>query len=184
MPKVRGSALLTRVAYVKDKWGEDGWKRVHAALSAATKQILAGHITPREWHPFDAFVDLNVRIDSLFGKGDYRLCYEIGAYGAEKNMSTIYKVFIRIGSLTFNLEKAASLWNEHYDAGRLVTKNENGFVTLRIEDFPTPHCSHCFSVLGWAGKCAEMSGSKLLDKQRTGCRNWREGACIMSLRTA
>jgi hypothetical protein len=123
-----------------------------------------------------------VRIDSLFGKGDYRLCDEIGAYGADRNMKTIYKVFIRFGSLGYIMEKAASLWSEHYDAGRLVTSSDGKVLKVMIEDFPTPHCAHCFSVMGWAGKCAELTGAKIGEKQRIACRHWRDPACVMTMR--
>lgn len=183
--KVRGSALLTRVAYVKDKFGEDGWKRLARSLAPATNQVLAGRIEPRTWHPFEAFIDLNVRIDALFGRGDYRLCYEIGAYGAEKNMTSLYRVFFKLGSLSFIMGKASALWSEHYDSGRLVsTISERRVLTLTIEDFSSPHCAHCFSVMGWAGKTAELTGARIVEKQRTACRHWRDGACAMTFRQA
>src|SRR4051812_24453617 len=136
VPKVRGSAILTRVAFVKERYGDDGWKRLQPLLAAPTRQTLAGTIENRSWHPFEAFVDLNVRIDGLFGRGDYRLCYEIGAYGADRNMNTLYRVFFKLGSVTFIMGKAAALWSEHYDSGRLISGSEDRrHLTMRIEEF-------------------------------------------------
>ncbi len=180
--KVRGSALITRITFVKERWGDEGWKRLQAALSPLTKQVVDWKLDLRSWQPFEAFVDLNSRIDSLFGKGDYRLCYEMGAYGANRNMNTVYRLFIRLGSLSYVMGKAASLWSEHYDAGKLVTAVDEHVITLRIEEFPSPHCTHCFSVMGWAAKCGELTGARLGDTQRTACRNWRNPACVMAVR--
>jgi hypothetical protein len=184
MPSVRGSALLTRVAFVKERYGDEGWKRLFALLKPETRQVLSGRVESRSWHPFDAFVDLNVRADALFGKGDSRLCYEMGVYGADRNMNTIYKVFLQLGSVSFIMGKAAALWSEHYDSGRLVsTSDQRKSHSLRIEGFAQPSCAHCFSVMGWAARCVELTGATLEQQQRTKCRNWRDDACEFAFRT-
>ncbi|MGO8991709.1 MAG: hypothetical protein ACLQVI_00165 [Polyangiaceae bacterium] len=185
MPKVRGSAILTRVRYVKEKFGDEGWKRLEPTLSALSKQVLSGPVENRTWHPFETFIDLNVRIDALFGRGDNRLCYDIGAYGADKNLTTLYRVFFRLGSVSFIMGKAAALWSEHYDSGKLLSaSDESKALTLTLEDFATPHCAHCFSVMGWAARSIELTGASLVGKQRTACRYWRDKACVMAFRTA
>jgi hypothetical protein len=185
MPRVRGSALLTRVSFVKERYGEEGWKRLHARLAPETQKVLAGRVESRSWHSFDAFVDLNVRADVLFGKGDNRLCYEMGAYGADRNMNTIYKVFFQRGTVSFMMGKAAALWSEHYDSGKLISKTDaKNTHSLSIVDFAQPACAHCFSVMGWAARCIELTGASLAEQQRTACRHWRgDAACVLSFRT-
>jgi hypothetical protein len=183
MPSVRGSALLTRVAFVKERYGEDGYKRLLPLLRPETRQVLTGRLEARSWHPFESFVDLNVRADALFGKGDNRLCFDMGAYGADRNLGTLYRVFFQLGSVSFIMEKAAGLWSQHYDSGRLVSASEGPKLnTLRIEEFAAPHCAHCFSVMGWAARSVELTGASLVGAQRTGCRNWRDSACVMAFR--
>ncbi len=184
MAKVRGSALLTRVAYVKEKFGDEGWKRLQTLLSPQSRQVLAGTVENRTWHPFETFIDLNVRIDSLFGRGDYRLCMEMGAYGADRNLNTVYRIFFQLGSVPFIMSKAAALWTEHYDSGKLVSKSDQRkSLTLQIEEFVSPHCAHCFSVMGWAGRSIELTGASLVERQRTSCRNWRDASCTLAFRT-
>jgi hypothetical protein len=184
MAKVRGSALVTRVAFVKERYGDEGWRRFETLLSPVTRRIVGATIDPRAWYPFEAFVDVNVRADALFGRGDYKLCFEMGGYGADRNMTTLYRVFFRLGSVSFVMGKAASLWSEHYDGGRLVTDGEDRKrFTLRIEDFPAPHCAHCMSVAGWAKRTVELTGATVLDTQRTACRNWRDAACTFVIAT-
>jgi hypothetical protein len=62
---------------------------------------------PHAWVPFDLFIDVNVEIDRLYGKGDLALCREMGRYGARLNLPTLYRIFYRLGSLGFILRKAA-----------------------------------------------------------------------------
>lgn len=183
MPSVRANALLTRVAFVNERYGQDGMKRLLPTLRPETRHVIAAKLDPRSWQPFDAFVDLNVRADALFGKGDNRLCFEMGAYGADRSMTTLYRVFFQLGSVAFIMQKAAALWSEHYDSGQLTSQADSPKqLSLKIESFTSPHCSHCFSVMGWAARSAELTGASVAGSQRTSCRTWRDSACVLSFR--
>ena len=41
---------------------------------------------------------------------------------------------------------------------------------LIIQDVASPHRAHCLSVLGWAAKSIELSGSKVTLAEETRCR--------------
>ena len=53
-------------------------------------------------------------------------------------------------------------------------------IELAIEDFPTPHCAHCQSVLGWAEKSIELSGGEDVRTSIAACRH--QGATVCRLR--
>ena len=112
--------------------------------------------------PFELFVDLNVTADRLFGAGDLALCYHMGRFGADVNLTTLYRVFYKLGSPGFIMSRAAKVWGVNYDSGRLVWEGDEAHgLTMRIEDFATPHRAHCLSVLGWAARSIELSGGTL-----------------------
>jgi hypothetical protein len=183
MANVKGSAVLARIQYVKEFFGDAGYGKLRAAMRPEFAARIDDVLLASEWVPLELFVDLNVQADRLFGTGDLGLCAKMAAYGAEKNLRTLYRIFFRLGSVGFILKKAAQLWDAHYDSGKLVTEEAGPKkVVLRIENFESPHCAHCKSVWGWATKSVELTGSRVEESKETGCRRRGSAACTMECR--
>jgi len=178
MAHVKGSAILARLQFVAERYGATGRPRVLAELSPAVRAELEGGVLPHQWVSYDLFIELNVAIDKLFGAGDLALCYEMGRYGAEANLPTLYRIFYRLGSPLFIFRKAARLWEVHYDSGRLVPSQEGSHqIRIKVLDFDHPHRAHCLSVLGWAARSVELSGATLERAEEERCRVRGDGAC-------
>lgn len=178
MGHVKGSAIGSRVDFVRTHYGDAGLTRVLGEMSPDNAALLSREITSTSWVPFSVFVDLNVTADRIFGSGDLSLCLEMGRYGAELNLPTIYKLFYRLGTPQYILSRAARLWDVHYDSGRLRLEDAgHRAMRMHIEDFDQPHRSHCLSVLGWTTRSIEMSGGKLLTFGETLCRTRGDSLC-------
>ena len=178
---MKGSAITARWGWTRELHGEPGIKKLRAQLQPATRAIVDGNVLKSSWYPFEAFVDLTVSIDKLFGKGDLALAKELGRYGAEANLKTIYRLFYKLGSVKWIIERAAAVWRTYYDSGYLAVRNSQGVVELMITDFATPHRAHCLSVLGWAERSAEMSGAKVSKSVETTCRLRGDAVCTIRL---
>lgn len=174
----KGIAVTSRLHFVEEKYGPEGTGRLLAALTAEDRSLIDARILPHAWVPFDLFVRVNVEADRLFGKGDLKTCFEMGAYAAELSLPRVFKLFYRLGTPMFIFTKAAKLWSAHYDSGRLTaTRDEQGLVHLEICNFGQPHRAHCLSVLGWAAKSIELSGAKVTRADEVKCRTWNHSAC-------
>jgi hypothetical protein len=182
LPSVKGSAITSRVRYVRDRFGESALRRLKVELSDGHRVALEGKVLPHAWVPYDLFIALNTKIDTLFGKGDLGLCREMGRYSAEVNLPTLYRIFYKLGTPMFIFSKAARLWQVHYDSGSLTPVQETPErVRLRIEGFAEPHRAHCLSVLGWAEQSIEISGAVVTDGREDKCRTKGDGACELLL---
>jgi hypothetical protein len=150
-------------------------------LAACTQDlrdtITAGIKLPR-WYPFEQFIELIVKIDTVFGAGDMALVRPLGRHGADANLTTIYRLFFKVGSTQWILGRAVRLWSAHYDSGYLevMTKGPKSAM-LRIRGFATPHRVHCDSVLGWAERSIELSGGKSVVASETRCRCKGDDVC-------
>jgi hypothetical protein len=171
MPNVKGSALASRLLWVRLNQGESGIQRLGAATSPALAEVVTGGAVMARWYDFDLFVGLNLAIDRVFGKGDLALIKQLGRHGADANLRTIYRLFYKVGTVKWIMARAARLWGMHYDAGRLlVTQAPGKEVELRIDGFPTPHRAHCLSVQGWAERSVELSGGRDVALDELSCR--------------
>ncbi|MGC4092785.1 MAG: hypothetical protein QM756_33860 [Polyangiaceae bacterium] len=182
MANVKAAAVLARVTFIKERFGEAGYKLVLQELEPAYREQLGQLLLPQEWLPVTLMVKLIDTTDRLLGNGDGALCREMARYAAEANLTTLYRLFFRISSASFVLGKAKALWNLHYDSGRLeVEELAPNQLALRLTDFDTPSCTHCRSVFAWAERSVEMSGGKRVAASVTGCRLRGAGACQCSL---
>ena len=178
MGHVKGSAIASRVHFVRARYGQAGLAEVLGQMSRENAVLLSRETPPAAWVPFSVFVELNVTADRVFGAGDLGLCLEMGRYGAEQNLPTLYKLFYRLGTPQYILSRAARLWDVHYDSGRLRLEDAGPrAMRMRIEGFDQPHRSHCLSVLGWTTRSIEMSGGKLLTFGETRCRTFGDSVC-------
>ncbi|MCU1280865.1 MAG: hypothetical protein JWM53_4411 [bacterium] len=157
---VKGTALRARLRYVEERAGVDGYRRFVDALAPATRAIVDDRILASGWYPFAAFIDICEVIDRQLGKGDLALCHELGRYGCDANLPTLYKIFFRMADVLYIIRRAAAAWRVNYDEGAMSVVGEGDHVVTMRMEVPTPHRAHCLSVRGWIVRAGELSGAK------------------------
>jgi hypothetical protein len=180
---VKGSALTSRVLWVQLSHGAAGMARLRAASSPPLGALLDAGIEKARWYPLRQFYELNVAIDRLFGRGDLTLVKELGRHGADANLTTIYRLFYKVGTTHWILGRAVRLWSAHYDTGYLevLTRGARA-ATLRIHNFALPDRSHCLSVMGWAERSIELSGGERVEVAEPRCRTRGDEVCELEVR--
>lgn len=173
--QVKGSAVTARIRWVRELYGEAGFRALREALDPEMRALFEGRILPHEWVPFELFVAVSVELDRLYGRGDLELCRELGRYSARANLPTLYRIFYALGNPGFIVRRAARVWDIHYSSGRLEivdTPHAPGrdAVAIRLVAFQTPHRAHCLAVLGWAEESVALSGGKDVRAAKTRCR--------------
>jgi hypothetical protein len=180
--QVKGSAITARIRWVRELYGEQGFRALKHAVPEASRKHLEGRILPHEWVPFELLIDVSVELDRLYGKGDLELCRELGRYAARVNLPTLYRIFYALGSPHFILKRAARVWDVHYSSGRMTAEafTEPGDVEgarIQIVAFATPHRAHCLSVTGWAEQSITLSGGKVVETGESKCRLRGDEVC-------
>lgn len=182
MANVKATAVLARIKFIKERFGEVGYERVLQALDAPSAERLRALVLPQMWLPLGCMLELIEATERLFGRGDGELCRDMARYAADANLTTLYRIFYRVASASYVLTKASSLWNVHYDSGRLeAVESGTKTITLRIVDFDVPECTHCRSVFAWAERSVELSGGKEVGVAHSGCRKRGARACECAL---
>ena len=182
MANVKGSALSSRVLWVQLGHGAAGVERMLSQSSDELRNAVTAGLHKAHWYPFEQFVELNVVIDRLFGRGDLALVKQLGRYGADANLTTIYRLFFKVGSVHWILGRSVRLWSAHYDSGycEVATRGPRAAV-LRIRNFATPHAAHCLSVQGWAERSVELSGGKRPIVEESRCRTRGDDLCQLDM---
>jgi hypothetical protein len=178
---VKGTALRARLRFVEERAGIDGYRRFVDGLAPATRALVDERILASRWYPFDAFIDICEVIDRQLGKGDLELCHDLGRFGCDANLPTLYKIFFRMADVTYIVRRAAAAWRVNYDDGSMTVVDEQpNLVTMRME-VPAPHRAHCLSVRGWIVRAGELSGAKEV-RVAEKCRLHGDSHCQFELR--
>ena len=179
---MKGSALASRLQWVRLNHGEAGVNRLAAAVSPDLRARVEQGVVMARWYPFDHFVELNLAIDRVYGHGDQTLVRLLGRHGADANLTTIYRLFFKVGTVKWVLGRASRLWNLHYDSGHMVVRSLGPRqVEFEVVDFATPHRAHCLSVMGWAERSVELSGGRDVTTTEVSCRALGAERCVFRL---
>jgi hypothetical protein len=176
LARVKATTVRVRDHYVLARFGKTARERYREACSA---QLLETLLTPGDrWVDFGQFIEATELCCRLFAEGDLTMSRDIGRFAAETNMGVWRSLVYRVLSPATVLSIAAGLWSHHYEGGRLVA-SPNGArgVRIRIEDFPTPHRTHCLSVEGWARRTVELGRPQRVSVVETACRLRGGDAC-------
>ena len=180
---VKGSAFQSRLKWLLLQEGEDGLRRVQAQVGPEFSQVLDEGIRMADWYSFEWYVALNLALDRLYGSGDLALVKTLGRHGAEANLTTIYRLFFKVGTVKWIIARATRIWGLHYDTGQLLVREFPGDeVELEIANFATPHRVHCLSVQGWAERAAELSGAANVALHELSCRARGDDRCRFRIR--
>lgn len=159
MQQVKGAVLKSRLAFVREHFGDAGSERLLAALPEADRAVL-GNLLPTKWYPFELGKRLDDAIVTVLGGGDRAFFERLGAASAEKNLSTVHHTFLTPGNPHGLLSKAGTIYGMYYETGRRdYRKTGEKEAVLTTHDAETFSAADCLTVIGWHKKALEMCGA-------------------------
>jgi len=116
MPKVKGSTVLPRLEYIKQKGGD--LEKVLALVNPGFSREVKKGILLNTWYDFDGYLELSGAADRVMGKGDLAMVWDMGRFSAEYAFKGIYKMFYKIGTPEWVMKMGMSVWKQYYDTGK------------------------------------------------------------------
>jgi uncharacterized protein (TIGR02265 family) len=167
--RVKGGALLSRLAFVREHKGEEGVNRVLERLPAedraACAQILTGG-----WYPFDLNERLNTAVAAEMGMGE-KVFLLMGEKSAQQNLGGPHRAMVSEGDPHGLLKRAPQIYQMYYDVGRRTYERAGDKkAILRTYEAETFDVHDCLTVVGWHRKAVEMCGGANPRVVETRCR--------------
>lgn len=159
MQQIKGAVLKSRMAFVKERFGEAGVQQVRASLPAEDQRVLSAILTVR-WYPFEIGKRLDDAIVAVCGNGDPAFFKQLGAASADKNLRTLHKSFLSPGNPHAFLGKARTIYALYYETGHREyerTGDHSGLLTTYDADTFSTH--DCQTVIGWYERALQMCGA-------------------------
>ena len=162
--KVKGSAVATLPVFVKEKFGEAGFKKWLDSLSPEAQGVFEKNVIPVGWFPLEQTLsEPTKKICDLFYSGNVKGAWDSGRFSAEQGLKGVYKVFIKLGSVAFITKKASTILPTYYEPSEMKVidlQDKNAIVHITRFDDADETIDH--RIGGWMEKALELSGCKMV----------------------
>lgn len=159
---IKGTGVKSVNEFIKNKFPD----RYHDWLSQLpdeSKIIFANPIYVSTWYPIqDAIAKPTQLIASLFYENDIEAAaLEAGRYSAEMALKGIYKVFLKVASPNFIINRATIVSSSYFSACNFVViENLSKNAIFRITRLDGINEIIEFRIKGWVEKAIAMAGAK------------------------
>ena len=167
--RVKGGALLSRFAFVREQRGEEALARVLARLPETDRTACANILTGG-WYPFELNEHIDAAVAAEMGMGE-DVFLLMGEKSALQNLSGPHKAMLSTGDPHGLLRRAPQIYQMYYDTGRREYESTGDRkAVLRTYDAETISRNDCLTVIGWHRKAIEMCGGRDVKVTETHCR--------------
>jgi hypothetical protein len=159
-PESKASGLLSWTKVVRASVDGASWSRFVAALPAESRALFERPPLAVTWLPVRLTLPIwQIAAEVLF-HGDLEKMTEIGRRQIREDLSTIYRVFIRILSPRYVAERAASLYGTYFrNNGTMAVLDETDHsLDVQVDGVPQPTPAFYASLRGSIIGTIEMTG--------------------------
>jgi hypothetical protein len=163
MVEVKGAAVKSMPKYIVKKFGKDGLNQWLDKISYEAYSVYTSHIKTKDWYPMKTvLIEPTANIAQLFFNWDLkRAAWDCGRYSADFGLKGVYRVFIKMGSPKFLIDKASEILPTYYKPSSIKVKNyQDGDVTVHITKFPEIDKTIEYRIGGWMQRALEICGCK------------------------
>ncbi|HKW64781.1 MAG TPA: hypothetical protein VJN89_19665 [Candidatus Acidoferrum sp.] len=161
MLHIKGTSVLDALEAIKARAGKAELDKIISHLDPETQEIFRPPISPSSWYSCDAFARLLEADVRETAGGDEQVLVKRSEAVIEKQLSGIYKMFVRLGSPEFVIRRIAAVHATYFDGVQIIPEmNGPKSATIQYVGFSPKHRIMAFVILGFFRKALEISGAK------------------------
>src|SRR5258705_10321337 len=93
--RIKGFVLTSRINFVRERFGDEAWDKVVAALPREDAEKLGGVILPSSWFPVELEARLDDAVIRVIGGKSEEAFRELGRQSAIQNLAKFQTAFIK-----------------------------------------------------------------------------------------
>ncbi len=178
MAQVKGTAVLSSVRYVRERFGDDALARLLAALPPGDRAVLGQGILASSWYPMEAFLRFMQEAERQLGTQEADVVRRMGRASCDYGVTGVYKIFFKLGSPEFIIARAARVFSSYYDTGELrIAETARGRAVAELSGFEGGAPQFCERIFGWMQRTLELAGARNLRSAHTTCVHRGDAVC-------
>jgi len=160
MAQIKGTVLLDTIAAIKARAGESEFTRIVQGLNGEVRSLFEGPLYSSTWYPLDAFVEfLEVDIRET-ANGNRAVLTERSEKVIEKQLSGIYKIFVKVGSPESVIKRISAVHATYFEGVEIIPEMEDHKAFIKYVGFQKQHSIMEYTIIGFYRKALELCGAK------------------------
>jgi len=177
MARVKGTAVVASIRYVQETFGSAVVDSIVSALPDEDRKAVGGSVLVSMWYPMGAFLHLMQEAERQLRERDPEVVRKLGRASADYSLTTVYKIFFKVGSPEFIISKAARVFGSFYDTGKVVpVESVPGRAVFDLVDFEGAP-QFCSRIWGWMERTLELAGAKNVRVVHPECLHRGDSRC-------
>lgn len=164
-PEGKAAGFITVSELLREAASPDDWRDYLAALPPDIAKLVEHPPFPSAWLPSRVFFTMLDIAGQKLMRNDPQRAFELGRQQMRRDLTGIYRIFIRIASPQYVIERAAKIWGTYTrNAGefRVVEKGDRN-TTAECAGIPFPSPFYWSYLRGCVHGSLELTGVKGLD---------------------
>ena len=180
--KLKGISFVNARAFTVERFGDEGWTTTLDHLVVVDRQELANVITVG-WYSLALYARLLHALEAAHGEGDFSLVVRQGRFQAERDLTTIQRMFLRMASPAFAIDRIGEYWRRFYDTGTWQTATPTPTrARAALLDWGVVDHALCRGLVGYMGRFLELVGAKNVHVEHPSCRAKGDPRCEFDAR--
>jgi hypothetical protein len=158
--QIKGTTVRDTLETLRGRMGEVGYDHLLTRLDEPSQRLLREPIIASQWYPLDAFTTLLVAVVNEHDHGDPKALAKRAERVFEKQLTGIYRIFIRLGSPEALIKRIAATHATYFHGPttvEIVCEQHKAF--LRCTGFAAQHWIIDYAIQGFYRKGLELSGA-------------------------
>ncbi|HEU4405082.1 MAG TPA: hypothetical protein VFS43_07305 [Polyangiaceae bacterium] len=180
---VKGTAFVNLRDCLLARFGSEGLDAFMARRSPHDVQELRS-VLAVGWYDLALETRLLEAVDRELGDGQGTLLAEFGPVYAERDLTRVHRLFLRLANPAYVLEKAGEYWGRFYNTGtwhveRLGDTGARG----TLSGFST-YAGYCQFLTAYLRRLFELAGARSVVVEHPACKHRGRAACVFVARWA
>jgi len=178
MAQVKGTAVQSSMRYVQERFGEGALAGVIEALPEADRKAFGHGALASSWYGMDAFLRFMQEAERQLGTQEPDVVRRMGRASCDYGVTTVYRIFFKVGSPEFIISRAARVFSSYYDSGELrIAESGPGRAVAELVGLEGGAPQFCERIFGWMQRTLELAGAKGLRSAHSSCVHRGDAVC-------
>lgn len=172
----KGVVVVALRNFTVARFGERGWQDVLGALSREDAEAM-GSAVAIGWYPTAAVMRTFDALDRTFAAATPTLWNDYGRFAAESDLNVFNRLFLRMASPAFVIEKVGDYWGRFHTHGRWEMARHDQSFTATLQDFERTR-TYCLALTPYIRRLLELVGAKGAFASHPSCRSDGAATCV------
>lgn len=176
--KIKGLSLVHLNRFLVERFGEEGLRRVIAALPPHQARFLQSPYA-HEWYPLRDHAQIEAKVMDVHFGGDMSKAGEFGRYDSALQIGKVYRVILRVLDPGFLIKKSGALWKQVMSGGSCeVQVMGPTSCTMKLSGYDQGHEVLCHDWVGTLHGMLDVCGARQGKVTHPECRYHGAPHCL------